>query len=309
MGIWAAALAGVGLFAPGSVGAVPGGPTVPGRPQEPRPSLFLTINPAPPPSVEQPSVVVPTTVPTEPLETPRAQPGTTTPGGVPRLVPPLEEPEAPGAERPFVEPMLPDQGERPVLPEMPTPTTTFEKPDAPLLEGPKIPVPDHSYEVPISPAPVPPLGGLELPAPARPFDGPEAPVPPPLPLPVPAPPVPLPAPTPPKPLPAPPPLSPTPPPLPPAPEPAPTREPLPTPAPSPSVPITPAPTPLPSPAEPSPSPPVPVSPPAKLLSQPEKEPEAVVAQPVVFEQRRWALTALLLIIGSTGAARAAMRRR
>lgn len=46
----------------------------------------------------------------------------------------------------------------------------------------------------------------------------------------------------------------------------------------------------------------------RFLSPPDQEPEAVIAQPVAAEQRRWALTALVLIIGSAGAARAAMRR-
>ncbi|MGW0638176.1 hypothetical protein [Nocardia salmonicida] len=71
--------------------------------------------------------------------------------------------------------------------------------------------------------------------------------------------------------------------------------------------VSPAP-PLPSPAQEAPSPPAPVSTPMRFLPPPEQEPEAVVAQPVAVEQRRWALTALVLIMGSAGAARAALRR-
>ncbi|MFD3430483.1 hypothetical protein ACFWVM_02175 [Nocardia fluminea] len=46
----------------------------------------------------------------------------------------------------------------------------------------------------------------------------------------------------------------------------------------------------------------------RFVSPPEKEPETAVAQPVAVEQRRWALTALLLVVGSAGAGRAALRR-
>lgn len=62
------------------------------------------------------------------------------------------------------------------------------------------------------------------------------------------------------------------------------------------------------PEEPPPSPPAPDPTPARFVAAPERKPEAVVAQPVAVEQRRWALTVLLLVIGSMGAARAAMRR-
>lgn len=285
-GIWAAALAGVGLFAPGPVGAA---------------SAPVS------PSVEPPSVVVPrntprigtlTTAPPEPSETPRVPSPLVTTEQVPGAVPRYKEPE--GTQRPFVEPRLPGQGERPDLPETTIPRRPFDKPAVPPFERPTVPVP------------VPPLGGLELPAPARPFDGPEVPAlqaPRPFPLPAPAPPpFPLPAPAPPKPLPAPPPPPSVPAPqptLPPVPEPSPPPEP---PPPPPSVSVSPPPAPIPSPVEPPPSPPVPVPTPVRFVSLPEKEPEAVVAQPMAVEQRRWALTALLLVIGSAGAGRAAMRR-
>ncbi|MFB7875795.1 hypothetical protein ACFC06_11130 [Nocardia sp. NPDC056064] len=47
---------------------------------------------------------------------------------------------------------------------------------------------------------------------------------------------------------------------------------------------------------------------ARLVTYPAAEPRAVAAQPVVVEQRRWALTLMLLVVVTAGAARIAARR-
>ncbi|MGW4636395.1 hypothetical protein [Nocardia sp. NPDC004415] len=98
-------------------------------------------------------------------------------------------------------------------------------------------------------------------------------------------------------------MTPEPSPLPAAPAPPPvTMSPEPEPAPPPPPIAVPDPLPLPEPS------PTPVPTPARLVTYPVAEPRAVAAQPVVVEQRRWALTLTLLVIATAGAARVATRR-